>query len=397
MQAGGGTVEAGSSRPARDPADESFDDRKAPLFKAASASLDRKDGQWLAEALGVDPSLFAHVHHADGIDQSASRAMSVALWPATLGYWMESMMAPVFPQATVDLARTFFTRYVVASGSVPAIRIGSQPYGILPTTAISRMRWMFQEEEGPAQDPLFMFCHRLYPVLRSMQHDWRAQAAHVSFTGRPGDPHQTLLDILGLHSGSVEWYSRYAEAQITLFNRLNLQGFGGQSTTVFEVPQRQNALDLLVNLGFGGAGAPRILNYLFSAAPQLLKGGVVDDRPLSELEGIRPYTAAGANYIQWLIDAASTSLERLYTQGDFIGGQPPTALLYLLLRHALQLEYHAASVGLHQMVGIYTASARRPPASTNRSSTWARHRRRARAGTSRSLPCSPRSRGWAAR
>ena len=136
---------------------------------------------------------------------------------------------------------------------------------------------------------------------------------------------------------------------------MNLQGFGGQSTTVFEVPQRQNALDLLVNLGFGGAGAPRILNYLFSAAPQLLKGGVVDDRPLSELEGIRPYTAAGANYIQWLIDAASTSLERLYTQGDFIGGQPPTALLYLLLRHALQLEYHAASVGLHQMVGIYTA------------------------------------------
>ena len=41
-------------------------------------------------------------------------------------------------------------------------------------------------------------------------------------------------------------------------------------------------------------------------------------------------------------------------QGDFIGGQPPAALLYLLLRHALQLAYHEASVGLHQMVGIYT-------------------------------------------
>ena len=86
-------------------------------------------------------------------------------------------------------------------------------------------------------------------------------------------------------------------AQITLFNRLNLQGFGDQSTAIFEVAQRQNALDLLVNLGFGGAGAPRILDHVFSAAPQLLKGGVVDDRPLSELEGIRPYTTAGANYI----------------------------------------------------------------------------------------------------
>ena len=127
----------------------------------------------------MDPSLFAHVHHADGTDQSTSRAMGVALWPATMGYWMESMMAPVFPQATVDVARTFFTRYVVASGSVPAVRIGSQPYGILPTAAVSRMRWMFLDDEAAARDPLFMFCHRMYPIVRSMQQDWRAQAAHV--------------------------------------------------------------------------------------------------------------------------------------------------------------------------------------------------------------------------
>ena len=32
----------------------------------------------------------------------------------------------------------------------------------------------------------------------------------------------------------------------------------------------------------------------------------------------------------------------------------PAALLYLMLRHALQLAYHSASVGLYQMVGLYT-------------------------------------------
>ena len=39
----------------QDDADQSFDDRKAPLFTPAADWLDKKDGQWLAEYLGVDP------------------------------------------------------------------------------------------------------------------------------------------------------------------------------------------------------------------------------------------------------------------------------------------------------------------------------------------------------
>ncbi len=62
----------------------------------------------------------------------------------------------------------------------------------------------------------------------------------------------------------------------------------------------------------------------------------------------------GRNYLQWLIDAASSSLERLYAQKDFVDDQPPTALLYLLLRHALQLGYHDTSLRLHEQAGILT-------------------------------------------
>ncbi len=70
------TVSSAADR--SDAADESFDDRKAPLFIPTSKWFDKKDGQWLAEALGIDPSLFAHVHHADATDQSAARAMNMA-------------------------------------------------------------------------------------------------------------------------------------------------------------------------------------------------------------------------------------------------------------------------------------------------------------------------------
>ena len=51
--------------------------------------------------------------------------MNTALWPATLGYWMETMMAPVFRRKAIEDTREFFNRYVVGRGAVPAIRIGT--------------------------------------------------------------------------------------------------------------------------------------------------------------------------------------------------------------------------------------------------------------------------------
>src|SRR5262249_2835037 len=81
---------------------------------------------------------------------------------------------------------------------------------------------------------------------------------------------------------------------------------------------------------------------------------VVDDKPLSETERIRPYTTDGRNYIQWVIDAANTSIDALYRQEGFKDDKTPAALLYLFLRHALQLGYHDVSVRLHENVGIFT-------------------------------------------
>ena len=68
--------------------------------------------------------------------------MQRALWPATLGYWMDKMMTPVFGDDVVEATRDFFTRYVSGRGALPALRIGGQPYGVLPTTAFSRIGWI---------------------------------------------------------------------------------------------------------------------------------------------------------------------------------------------------------------------------------------------------------------
>ncbi|HEX8187999.1 MAG TPA: hypothetical protein VF586_06600 [Pyrinomonadaceae bacterium] len=355
------TEAVGSGFDRLDDPDRSFDDLKAPLFTPEADWLDKRDGQWLAEYLGVDPALFHHVRHAGATDQAAARAMNIALWPATLGYWMETMMAPVFTRDGIEQTRDFFNRYVVGGGAIPALRIGAQPYGVLPATALSRMRWMFTRRDPiptrPPQKISPSFLGRLYPLLLDIDADWRAALADVSFVGKPGDPHQLLLDIVGLHPGSVEWSQRYAENLKTLFNRLNLGGLGQLILALVLGARRLAAQDLLKKLGAGEDPQPMILDKIFFGNHQELRGGVVDDKPLSESEPIRAYTAGGQNYVQWLIDAADTSLDALYRQDGFKDDKPPKALLYLLLRHALQLGYHDVSIRLHVDAGLYTAEA----------------------------------------
>ena len=89
-----------------------------------------------------------------------ARAMQRALWPATLGYWMDKMLTPLFSDAVVAATREFFTGHVVGRGAVPSLRIGHQPYGILPTTAFSRIgcdgrpvtaRWPPPLRSGPCR------------------------------------------------------------------------------------------------------------------------------------------------------------------------------------------------------------------------------------------------------
>ena len=81
----------------REDSDESFD----IYFRKESPDdpvgwLEKKDGRWLAEMLGTDTKCLENVANYYGTDQCEAKAMNVALWPATLGYFMETMMAPVF-------------------------------------------------------------------------------------------------------------------------------------------------------------------------------------------------------------------------------------------------------------------------------------------------------------
>ena len=123
-----------------------FDPNAGPIYA-------HSDGLVLAEALGIDAAALQGIPNSDGPDQAEARAMNAALWPATLGYWLDTQLYPMFDADRIEQARRHFIDRVTGRGAVPAIRIGKQPYGILPTAAWTRMKWPADDgDDGSSQD-----------------------------------------------------------------------------------------------------------------------------------------------------------------------------------------------------------------------------------------------------
>ncbi len=346
------TTGAGTGYTILDNADQSYDDLKnAPLFVPTPDPMAKLDGNWVTDLLGIDPSRFQSVHGSDGKDQMQARAMQNALWPATLGYWMDKMLTPVFSDATVAIARALFSQFVSGRGSVPAIRIGGQPYGILPTTAFSRIAWLNPKTIGRGSAGQAEFLSRLYAILRRVDQDWTTMSGQVPHIDATGDAQSLLLGIIGHYPSSVEFYSRYSESLAELFNIANFWSLGPSLFQALEALSLDASAEaLLSSLGYTGP-TPDIFNHFFvKEAAQI--SVVIDDVPLSETAAIRSYTDDNRNYIQWLIDAAKTSLDAVYQEQGFTANQTPQAILYLYLRHAIMLGYYDSSYLLHQAAGF---------------------------------------------
>ncbi|MFB7288716.1 hypothetical protein [Actinacidiphila glaucinigra] len=326
----------------------------------------KRDGQWLAECLGVNPAVFAAVAGAAGTDQAEARAMNTALWPATWGYFLESMMHPLLGDDDVTQTRSFFLDYVSGRGRIPALRLGRQPYGIVPATAFDRLRFGTGAPGDPAKPPDLPVLTTLGKLLTVVTTDLVTLAEAVPHAYAPGDPHQTLLDIVALHPASVEFHQRYAESIADIFNRFRFDNLGREFFDAWNaLGHLVTGRQLLARLGYAANDTPDILGKLFHTAQHKLKGPIVDDRPLSEEAAVRAYCDDGRNYLRWLADAGRSSLEELRQETGFTGDREPTALLYILLRHALLLSWWDAAIRLRLDAGLLSSTgllaARREP------------------------------------
>ena len=341
-----------------DDADSSYDFvfKAKAQFDETDEWLDKRDGQWFAECLGIDTDWLKQVPHAGGVDQSEARAMNVALWPATLGYFMNTLLQPVFNDDAIYYTRWFFNHFVSGRGMVPAIRIGRQPYGILPTSAFTRIQWVFgqdkvsytdyahrfQEQRGTAfKDWLWKF--KL--VLDQLNGIWRTQSDAVARVGATdGDPHQMLLDIVGLHPDSVEFYQRYANTKKQEHNIASIWQLFILWQTLPANELHNEAFNLLQLLGYTGLQTPLLFDLFWKVTANRLDGPVIQEGPLSESDPLRSVTTNDRNYIEWLYEWGRASFDIVRVEDGFRDNKWPNALLYVLLKHALELGYYDAGV-----------------------------------------------------
>ena len=302
----------------------------------------KTDGQWLAELLGIDPAVVAAVPGADGTDQREARAMNAALWPATWGYQLGTMLNPILGTAALDATRAFFLRYVSGRGPLPAVRVGRQPYGVLATTAFSRLAW-------PDADPLTPHRRALDTVLKVADGDWASLADQVAFVGADGDPHALLLGILGLHPTSAEFYQRYAQSVEDYFNRLNLAGEGGDRARRAPRPRpgaapAQPAHPARVP---GRCPRPRRGDPALRRAPAPL-ARAARRRP-SRCRRRQPCGPGRTTGATTSPGSRPTPARRSTSSGresGFTAATAPVAVLYLLLRHAVLEAYAEAALRL---------------------------------------------------
>lgn len=297
-----------------------------PLFKDVSVRSNRKDGEFITKALGVNASIFNHIENADSTDIAESIAMNRALYPATLGYSLQQFHANNVNKNSRKLTRRYFENYVLGRGSIPTFRIDRQPYGIIPTTAFSR--WNYDPKDSFETHLRGLHKSALVP-FKSYWHEAVDQVNYMTSSKvKAGNFSDIFLDVLGLHASSVDYYQRFVAGPQASQNRLDRLKLLSKA--------QENINHWITKFSFS---AGHTFNYTFLEQAKKLVGPLVDGLTLSEKRGIKSRKGINKNYIDFLIECSIEQIRKenfeAFSPEDKV---PPHALLYLMLRHALLRE-----------------------------------------------------------
>ncbi|MEP6618805.1 MAG: hypothetical protein ABJE47_05805 [bacterium] len=184
------------------PTNNTESDRAAWQGKASTQSIGRvpaappaagTNAAVIAQAFGIDPLVLANIDHANEREQPEAHGMNVALWWPSWGTMLDSVTTGVsgarLSDATREGVRSFFNESVRGRGPVPALRVGNQPYGILPVGSTDTL-WRAHRLDA-LEGTLLDF-------LRRVRKAWRVSLSNVPRVDDAGAKiDDTMLEILG--------------------------------------------------------------------------------------------------------------------------------------------------------------------------------------------------------
>jgi hypothetical protein len=384
---------------------------------------DESNASVLTTALGLTNAsdVFANLPYATKKHEVDDRTMNTALWQATWGYFLLQMLGVGStnenPLTDDDIAwiRQHFIDYLRANGPLPAIRIGKQPYGILPVTSLDA----WKHPDGP-EDQLRRE-KALHSFLTNLRKVWRRSVPdvpHLASSSAEQGSVDDLLEMLKMDGLSSSYSIRhfmgrqYLEHLLTFLGADYFRDIWGQTGPVAEPPPepeptladvqdlpKQARASALKQMRAEWAQQAKQRAAQFKAeqrawttlvrdktgsitewwaiqerlATTALQALEINWRPrlahgifapaIANLKGTIVQADQGLalspNYIEDLL--AARSLNKIRFKGLSIDQPEPHTLLHLMLRHSMLLEYASAASRLLIKNGLLQLVLRREP------------------------------------
>lgn len=134
------------------------------------AGEDESEGQRLARAFGLPNSaVFTQLSNHERQHDLDVVQMHTLLWPVSLGYYTEQMLYPLTGWRERRILREQFIYSVRAQGPLQSLRVGSQPYGILPCLRLSEYEPLIEDPETELEDAQTTEFPEHYLVMKLQQ------------------------------------------------------------------------------------------------------------------------------------------------------------------------------------------------------------------------------------
>ena len=312
--------------------------RSAPPPLRAGGQADR-----LAGALGLGAAgrrLFTGVEspdrprYADRIDHQAD--MNAAVWSSSWGYFLAHILDGV-PSWGIRATRRHYVDHVRALGALPVLRIGDQPYGVMPVIALQH--WS-DREQGVVDGRLVALVRRFLPAWTEASWQDTVGLRHGRVEQRSESPRDRYFRLLATQALAVGHAARSALGPEYIGNLWRF--FGLDFDSHWRVAPRAAANALLAELGLpldqrhtGTVFAGSRLRPAGGGPPAPPADGGAYDIP-GPLIGPQP-----ATYLGDLLDAFATpdALRDAAERGE-------TPLLYRIVRNSALQEWWAAVLAL---------------------------------------------------
>ncbi len=353
------------------------------------------DAERVQQALGLDGVSEHPMAYARGAQQRNSDAVSVVhqiLWPATWGYFLEHIIQldrqPSEAQSGSWVSRGWgnmeevYWRYLRPDGPLPTLRVGDQPYGVLPATSIEQWTNFYKQvdidDDGQNEDVPVGPTDETLNVIRQLRDGMFApQVQGVPKLGQGSHPHQDFVAALqqgprptGLRLRGIVTQTAYEELARTLrwpasadadakTLEQNIEALLDGEYGLFGSNADDADLDFRPEADHSPgdtepyANEPRLARLM----PLCVRSNIAPVLVQVPEEEVTGDTFGFPSYLSWLADASYNDIQNDPDWENRASGGEPLPLFAILARHSCMQVLYATALRFMTLWGVKDAAS----------------------------------------